>query len=535
VATATSFVTDDETGWVNGDSIILLSTGNTNTGVAYSSEDYKTVDSVAGTTVNITAGLSYGHYASGNFKCDVVLLTRNVKMRRAGGASAFGFTNVYGSFNLLDLYATELQSGYPVFSSSNDFVDVSFELCSFNLNSNSTDFQMQQTSNIASTVTIKNTIICQMMGFHLEAYNYDIDGLVIADSANGSGNYSSFRIKKSSAPNSVKNLTIAGHNGSIYFYIEDQTTIDGIEVYTSAYSSPQVDGVFYLSGTSMVVVKDGLFWKNYYSVFLFTYSGTPSIVVFDNCYFCGNASQSSSKGDLSCGSTLSYPYNGLVIIKGNCIFDGWSGIGTYWAIYGGFCNMIIEAGVQFCPSTPYSGQYYSFGVGSEVHIINPITSNFYPGNTTNLGILDYVAFHGVNDNKNVVKYYSNAGSLIEKDRTVYYGNSGHSLKITPYPIDEAKYFALVRFWIPCTENEQVSVSFRARKNYIGWTEHPTATLRGLGMFTDQVATMSDEDTGWHLKTLAGTPTMDGSLILDFFVKDSGGRSLNLDDFSVVYG
>lgn len=73
---ATAITTDVSTGWVNGDDIVIAPTS-----AAPTAFDRRTVSSSAGTTVNITAGLTNAKTVYTGMECEVINLTRNVLIK----------------------------------------------------------------------------------------------------------------------------------------------------------------------------------------------------------------------------------------------------------------------------------------------------------------------------------------------------------------------------------------------------------------------------------------------------------------------
>ena len=89
VATDTTLNVDADTGWLSGDEI-----GIAPTGVITSEQEQRTLNANAGaTSMVITAGLTNGHLGAGDYFGEIVLLTRNVRIRSTSATfmSVFDF------------------------------------------------------------------------------------------------------------------------------------------------------------------------------------------------------------------------------------------------------------------------------------------------------------------------------------------------------------------------------------------------------------------------------------------------------------
>lgn len=76
-AAATSLTVGDTTGWASGDLIAIASTSQT-----YSECEQRTINTVpTGTTLTVTAGLTYAHSGTSPTQAEVIHLSRNIKIR----------------------------------------------------------------------------------------------------------------------------------------------------------------------------------------------------------------------------------------------------------------------------------------------------------------------------------------------------------------------------------------------------------------------------------------------------------------------
>jgi len=527
-AGGTSSVLDDDTNWLVGEEILFCPTGDVGASSASPTEDYETLTSVSGYTIGHTA-ISYGHYAAGDFKGTVVNLTRNTRIIRSSG----GVCNIatsYGRWSHIDLYCCELKLAAftAEVSYTVNFEEVSIKAGDQNL------YVSQTWSGDAITYT-KNCVFCNFLLGYFGGYHWTSDTVIYADGSTTSDPGAYFLFYYHSI---FTHCVVAGiyRNTRLYFNGCDDFSDNEFIVcdsYSASYPSFQLFGYV---GVEAVNCK---WWKNNYHLFYFDANTNTGIMTFDNCKFAGNG----ATGYADFFNSLASTYNGMIIFKNNCDFEGWTGRTCAHAFYGSFGNLLIGSGTKFGYTTPYTDRYFRFLIGSKVNMHDIWASNLAIYNDgLNLGIEDYVAIQGANGDPNYIICYSNYGSKITRDYEVYYGESGHSIKLTPAVGYHKLAFALLRFWIPCTANEKVTVQFRCRKSapifYAGVytdTVNPTVTLRSLDEFDDVVTTMDAADTNWNLITVEGTPTRDGSLILDIWHADYNGRPINIDAFEVTYG
>lgn len=94
------FHTENSTGWANGDVVVVASTTRT-----ASQAEKKTVDSSAGTTVNISSTFTNARSGTSPTQAEVIMLTRNVKITRAGTKSWYAWA---GNTATLDMDYAEM-------------------------------------------------------------------------------------------------------------------------------------------------------------------------------------------------------------------------------------------------------------------------------------------------------------------------------------------------------------------------------------------------------------------------------------------
>ncbi len=532
-AGSTSCLTDDDTGWLVGEEVLFCPTGDAGAGSASETADFRTLTTVSGTTLGYGA-ISYGHYAVGDYKCDVANLTRNVKFIRSSGGGC-AITQGVGKINTIDLYCCQL---YNVgFTSSTDPA-YTLSLEEVSIKAYDQNLYIHQTWSSAVTTNYKNCVFCNFRLGYFGGYGWTSDNCIYADGSYTTEPGAYFLFYYHSI---FKNSVIAGIYRRIRLYLYGVDDFSNNEFYANSSHTSSPLYTFAMYGYVNLNAVNCKFWKNNYYLFYFDSNTYTGIMTFSNCKFAGNNGNAANYADFY--NYLASTYNGMIIFKDGCEFDGWTGRTCTHAFYGSFGNLLIGSGTKFGYNVPYSDRYFRFLIGSKVNMHDIWASNLaIYGDGSPLGVEDYVAIQGANNDPNYIIYYSNYGSRVQMDYDVYYGNSGHSWKITPGVGYKELAFALLRFWIPCTAGEKVTVTFRCRKSapifYAGVyndTVNPTATLRSLDQFSDVVTTMDAADTNWNLVTVAGTPTRTGSLILDIWHADYNGRPINIDAFEVTYG
>ncbi len=525
-AVSSSITTDDATAWSGGEQVFLCATGSTDAGDTASTEDLETIDTVSGTLVTFTSTTSYGHYAAGDYKCDAVNVTRNTRLIN----SALGYCTIalsVGRIYEVDLYCAEV---WGVLSTANPAYNITLEEVAWRGGTQTAVFFLDYS--VDARVYVKNSILYNFNSVTLGGHSFYFDNSFLCDVSTTSSSSLYFYWH-----GTFRDCVISGIVGYIYLYAYLMDYFEDCEFYANS-SSASTQTLFLPTFYQDWEALRCKFWKNHYPIiylFASTYTGS---MTFNACKFAGN----SGSGDFF--NSLVSTYNGIIIIKGGTTFDGWAGRTCSHVFQGSFGNLLVESGTKFGYTIPYQDRYFRFTVGTEANFHDIWTSNYgLYGDGNGLGIEDYVAFQGVNNDDNFVRAYSNGGSYTERDISVYYGNSGHSLKIVPYTGYGGFYFAWVRFWVPCTANEKVTIRFRCRKSASIFTYYgpiskyvyPTATLRGLGQFEDVVVEADTPDTNWNLVTLEATPTKTGSLILDIKHCDTGGQPIWVDAFEVLYG
>ncbi len=102
IATATALTVADSTGWLPGDQIAIAPTSQTRAEC-----EVRIVDTVVGTTVNITVGLTYAHSGTSPTQADIINLTRGVKITNYT-FSTTAASNYAGYINIKDAVAADI-------------------------------------------------------------------------------------------------------------------------------------------------------------------------------------------------------------------------------------------------------------------------------------------------------------------------------------------------------------------------------------------------------------------------------------------
>lgn len=121
----TTVLTDQETGWLNGDEVVLAPTTRT-----YTDWDFVSLSgnaNAAGFTVNTALG--FDHLGTSPYYCEVLLLSRNIKLRAANTARA-SFVSLYVDSNT-NVDWCQFESTPVALTISSAAVNATFDYCSF--------------------------------------------------------------------------------------------------------------------------------------------------------------------------------------------------------------------------------------------------------------------------------------------------------------------------------------------------------------------------------------------------------------------
>lgn len=530
---------DRETGWLNGDEIVVASTDRT----SIPNSELRTVSAGDATTVTISAGLSNAHLGTAPMQAEVILLTRNVEIRSTSSTlMAYVFVGIAGTLTaawVLFRYlgaATAGRRGIEITCESGG--SATLTCCAIR------DFDRHGLYITGSDVT--NIALEHIVGYKVGGVSnsYALD---IATPTTGTWVIRDCTfIPDRSANGGVRLLDVGGTlNGLRVIGVGVTTSGLGLRIDEDAVCG-DFSNIVVHSTVGQSVIVSSLQGGTIRNVDVWRENGSAAIgVEIDNTYI-GNLTLDTWRiwGCLGAGLRISAPAIALLTLR-NCLIAGDTSAATLTCIEFGVTRAGWPLRLDACSLSPTSG---IFVPATNQDILLPGSSNKFAGdlflNTTTLGGSTPIANLSNMPGRASVRYTNSGGDdrcvmpsigTLTRDSTVY-RTAAPSEKLTPTAYASPSFRLRSGPWTRrVLSGTSVSPVCYLRRDgsYAGSTPRILLLANpAIGVMDDTViATMSGPIDTWVLVTgTSPTATADG--VMQFVVEvDGSAGNVWMDDWA----